>query len=501
MSIFLFIVLVIVLAALGSSQNNLKQKTTEHEESSLQLKAESEESKRLKRELERLQVIEEDHRRIPCVETEISRMRRNAETRQESIEQEIREAKNRLWEVNKRANEIEKQNADVQNRLDSLSEGYDHTLVEASIKDYLEVDSPTIQERLQQVRAQQTQLRKSGEGARCKKPGLLKKQFNIDAKLQKKLIKLITLAFEKECSAIIRSVRHSNFEKSQDKISACRKAINELVQPFYCAIPKKYENSKLRELELHYNLAKKKQDEKEEQRLIKERMREEREALKEIKEAEEKAAAEEREIATRLAQKEKEIALAEEQRKNKELSEEALKQFEVEKARLLADIEDLKRQEEAARESKERALSMAQQTKAGVVYIVSNIGSFGDQVFKVGLTRRLEPLERIKELGGASVPFPFDVHGMIRADDAPALEARIHSLLDAHRVNKVNRRKEFFRTRATDLQKILTDEGIEVELTLLAEASEYRASTAHPEDAVNGNNYTQDSQENSARAS
>ena len=93
----------------------------------------------------------------------------------------------------------------------------------------------------------------------------------------------------------------------------------------------------------------------------------------------------------------------------------------------------------------ERAKSMAQLTKQGHVYVISNIGSFGENVFKIGMTRRLEPMERVKELSGAAVPFDFDVHAMISCDDAPALEKTLHDHLESYRINRVNLRKEFFR--------------------------------------------------------
>ncbi|TNC48203.1 GIY-YIG nuclease family protein, partial [Klebsiella quasipneumoniae] len=100
----------------------------------------------------------------------------------------------------------------------------------------------------------------------------------------------------------------------------------------------------------------------------------------------------------------------------------------------------------------ERAKSMAQMTKQGHVYVISNIGSFGENVYKIGMTRRLEPLDRVSELSGASVPFEFDVHAMISCDDAPALEYALHNKLSSERMNKVNLRKEFFKT---DLSKII----------------------------------------------
>jgi hypothetical protein len=98
-----------------------------------------------------------------------------------------------------------------------------------------------------------------------------------------------------------------------------------------------------------------------------------------------------------------------------------------------------------AESKNQRALSMAQQIRSGHVYIVSNVGSFGEEVFKIGMTRRLEPLDRIRELGDASVPFELDIHAMIRSEDAPKLERMLHERFDDLRINKVNYKKEFFR--------------------------------------------------------
>jgi hypothetical protein len=124
----------------------------------------------------------------------------------------------------------------------------------------------------------------------------------------------------------------------------------------------------------------------------------------------------------------------------------------------------------------ERAKSMAQMTKAGHVYIVSNIGSFGEGVYKIGVTRRIDPMGRIKELNSASVPFNFDVHGMIWSEDAPALEAALHAEFDHRRVNLINRRKEFFHLTISELDEAIQRRGLKMELTLMAEAHEFRKS-------------------------
>jgi hypothetical protein len=138
-------------------------------------------------------------------------------------------------------------------------------------------------------------------------------------------------------------------------------------------------------------------------------------------------------------------------------------------------IADLERRIAEA-EEKKRALSMAQQTRAGNVYVISNIGSFGTNVFKIGMTRRLEPLDRVKELGDASVPFPFDVHMMIACKNAPTLESELHKRFSKQRLNKVNFRKEFFRLSIAEIQDAVTELHGTVEYVAEPEALQYNES-------------------------
>ena len=127
-----------------------------------------------------------------------------------------------------------------------------------------------------------------------------------------------------------------------------------------------------------------------------------------------------------------------------------------------------------AREKKERALSMAQQTKRGHVYIISNIGSFGENVFKIGMTRRLEPADRIRELGDASVPFKFDVHAMIYSDEARTLEYELHKAFADKKVNMLNYRREFFRVSLAEIENKIAELGFTAEFTTVPEAMEFR---------------------------
>ena len=137
-------------------------------------------------------------------------------------------------------------------------------------------------------------------------------------------------------------------------------------------------------------------------------------------------------------------------------------------------IKQLEANLQRAHEQKERAISQAQLTKSGHIYIISNVGSFGDHVHKIGMTRRLEPLDRISELGDASVPFDFDVHAMIYSENAPELENALHKRLHDRRLNLVNLRGEFFSVSIDEIEAMVNELNLNVQLTKMAEAREYR---------------------------
>jgi regulator of replication initiation timing len=146
-----------------------------------------------------------------------------------------------------------------------------------------------------------------------------------------------------------------------------------------------------------------------------------------------------------------------------------------------AEIENL-RARLADAEAREKAISQAQLTKAGFVYVISNIGSFGEGIFKIGMTRRLEPLDRVRELGDASVPFPFDVHMLVSCDDAPALESAVHRHLHRNQINRANPRKEFYRTDIETVAKIVQENHGDVQYIADAEALQYRQSVTMSEE-------------------
>jgi hypothetical protein len=208
------------------------------------------------------------------------------------------------------------------------------------------------------------------------------------------------------------------------------------------------EETLVSQLKTAYEAAVKEELRKEEQARIRAQIREEQKLQREIERELEKA---QREKATISAALEQAIA----------------KGYEAEISLLRTRLAD-------AEARAARAVSQAQLTKAGNVYVISNIGTFGDGVFKVGMTRRLEPLDRVAELGDASVPFPFDVHMMISCEDAPALERALHRHLHKSRMNKVNPRKEFFRTDLETIRTIVEAHHGTVEYVMEPPAEEYR---------------------------
>lgn len=223
-----------------------------------------------------------------------------------------------------------------------------------------------------------------------------------------------------------------------------------------------YRDARLRELQWVFEAEEKRQQEEEERRRIRAEQREEervqRELLKEKEDAEKEEANFEKTI--EKVRREMEAAAG------------------AERDAMQAKIQQLQDDLAKARERKERAISRAQQTKAGDVYIISNIASFGEGVLKIGLTRREHPDERIQELGDASVPFPFDKHALIHSDNAPELEQILHDHLSDRRLNLVNHRKEFFRVSLDEVKAQLSALGIKADITSIPEAKEYRETRA-----------------------
>lgn len=317
-------------------------------------------------------------------------------------------------------------------------------------------------EALERQRAEQKAMVKDGTAAVCRLDWTVGGSAAEGRKMVKNQLKLLLRAFNGECDAAIAKVRYNNVELLAKRILKAREALDKLGQVKGCSITDDYVQLKLAELHLFHEYQERKQAEKEEQRRIKEEMREEKKAQMEMERA--KKAAEEEELRY-------ERALEKARR-------EVDKATGARHAKLLREVDELQRRLAEAHANKERAIARAQMTRSGHVYVISNIGSFGERVFKIGMTRRLDPSERVKELGDASVPFPFDVHAMIFTEDAPGLERELHRRFEHRRVNRVNERKEFFEVSIDEIAREVHALHAQVEFTMLAEAVEYRKSEA-----------------------
>jgi len=271
-------------------------------------------------------------------------------------------------------------------------------------------------------------------------------------------------AFNGECDALITKVRYNNIRAIEKRMATLYEAVNKLGATYKCQINRSFYRLKVNEMHLVHEYQEKKQAEAEEQRQIREQMREEERAMREIERAIMDAEREE-------ARYEKALEKA---------------RYEAEKAtgakhvRLEGEIERLQALLDEAHQNRERAKSRAEMTRSGYVYIISNVGSFGEDVYKIGLTRRLDPMDRVAELGDASVPFTFDVHAMIFSEDAPRLENALHRAFDNRRVNRINLRKEFFKVKLEEIQEVASRHKADIQFTLIAEAKGFRQSQAMP---------------------
>ena len=380
-----------------------------------------------------------------------------------TVEAEVIEREQEKKRLETQIEEVRASYRDKRQLLDSLLKEvaiYDEQVESAELgfyKPHFSFDTPErYKEEIQAVRSQQKELISKGGGIYCRTEWTVEGSRTKGKALAKKAVKITARAFNNECDAAIASVSWNNIQRMELRIQKAFDSINKLNDTNQVVIDPGYLELKLQELQLAFEYAEKRQAVKEEQAEIRRQMREE----------------------AKLEQ-EKEQAIKEEERFAKLLAkakDQANKAAGDKLAELNEQIAKLDEELRLAHEKSERALSMAQQTKSGHVYVISNIGSFGEDVYKIGMTRRLEPLDRVKELGDASVPFIFDVHAMIYCDDAPALENTLHRVFDGRRLNMVNTRKEFFHVTLDEIKAEALKLAPEAEFVVTAEARDYRES-------------------------
>jgi hypothetical protein len=325
--------------------------------------------------------------------------------------------------------------------------------------------------RLATIREQQKRMIADDKAAPCETQWTVGGSAAEGRKMVKQQAKLMLRAFNGESDAAIAKVKYDNAVTLEERITKAYEAVNKLGEVQRVFIAQRYLELKLAELHLVHEHREKVQQEKEEQKRIKEQMREEQRAQAEIERA--KAEAEREEDVSKKALEKARAELA--------VSMAADKQHE----KLEALVTRLENELKEALDRKAKAIARAQLTKSGHVYVLSNIGSFGEGVYKIGMTRRLDPLDRVDELGDASVPFPFDVHAIIYAEDAPGLENKLHRAFTDRRLNLVNARKEYFRVTLDEIRAEVEKVHGLVTFVLVPPAEEYRktlAAVAVPEE-------------------
>ncbi len=389
----------------------------------------------------------------------VNSLRTEETTAKTALENTKKEAEKAINKKEAELNKLDKQIADKKKQIIWMD---DEILVQefglyqpqfdfASALDYKEA--------LMEIRAQQKQLIKDNKAV----SGNTQWQVNGSATKGKKMVsdtqKLLLRAFNVECDELVSKVKYTNFDSYLARIYKSAEAISKLGAVMNISITQHYLSSKVKELRLAFEYQTKKQQEKEEQKALRAEMKEAARVQKEIEEQRKLVEKEQTHYQTAL---EKIHHQLQKDPDNQDLLE---KQRELENH--LSDIDH---------SLKQLDYRTANQ-KAGYVYVISNIGSFGQNVYKIGMTRRLEPQERIDELGDASVPFNFDVHAMIFTDDAPALEAALHRAFEDKKLNMVNQRREFFRVTLEEIKEVVKQNFDKtVEFIDVPDAEQYRIS-------------------------
>lgn len=315
---------------------------------------------------------------------------------------------------------------------------------------------------LEDLRQKQKDMIRNGTAATCAMSWKVGGSEKEGKKFISESIKQVIRNFNLECDICIDKVRFSNYESTENRIFKAYETQNKLNETSKIEISYEYLQLKLKELALSYEYRQRKKQEQEEQKELREQQREEAKVAKEI---------EARRIEFEKEQAHYENAL-------KKLNEQLeLEKSEVRKEYLLEKKQELDdRLIDVDKALKDLDYREANH-RAGYVYIISNIGAFGENIYKIGMTRRLEPEERISELSGASVPFKFDIHAMIFSNDAPKLEATLHNAFADRKMNLVNGRKEFFMVTLDEIKKVVQENHDKtVEFFNVAEAQQYRES-------------------------
>ena len=412
---------------------------------------EKEEIERLNSEIEKLKAampsesrtLDDINREISSSRDELSRVEENLHSRQEELNdtmEELRKAKGQLVETNE---EVLMQSFGLYTPRYSF------------------MNADEYKARLLEIRAEQKDMVKNKTAVSGNTNWTVNNSESKGRKMVSDMQKLLLRAFNSECDDVIEHVKYNNIEASEKRITSSRDAISKLGSIMDVSVQPKYYRLKIEELHLAFEYAQKKQQEKEEQKEARARMREEAKLAKEIEEVRKKLEKEQQHYQNALQRINAQLEAA---------SEADRAAIEEKKAELVAQLNKIDKEfaDVDYREANQRA---------GYVYVISNIGAFGENVYKIGMTRRLDPQDRVDELSDASVPFNFDVHAMIFSNDAPKLEAALHNAFADRKLNFVNQRREFFNVTLDEIKQVVRENyDKSVEFVELAPAEQYRES-------------------------
>jgi hypothetical protein len=399
--------------------------------------------------------------KIEELNTEIQRLNSLVEDLSKFGSLSILEVSEEISKLDKEKSTLNEELLNLQNELSETKKFLIETqeiamLQEVGVYQYSSIleTSEGYSEKIQEIQAQIKERNITNGGAITAAQGWTVNGSTAEgAKMIKEFSKLMLRAYNGEVDDALRTLKPYKLQAAVDRVNKVETSIEKLGKTMSIAIDDNYHNLRISEIKLTADYLAMKEDEKERQKEEKLRLKEEEKAQKEFEKEKEK-------LNKELSHHQAVLAKADETGNTQAAEEAKAKIAEVQNG--ISGVE-------------ERAANI----RTGYVYVISNIGSFGEEVLKIGLTRRLNPEERIQELSDASVPFKFDTHAIIFSADAVSLEKQLHQELDAHRVNKVNGRKEFFRATPASVRELLIRLSTEGLLSYKeeAEAPEWRISS------------------------
>ena len=361
------------------------------------------------------------------------------------------------WEIKKAQDQL----AEEKKRLFDISEDLEMQEFSLYRPIYDCMNSQEYAEKIKLCRAQQKNMIKNKTALIYSDDWTLDGSKSKGRAMNNDNMKMVLRAYNNECDSIIDKVKFNNIDKINDQISKSALAINKMNERNRIIITPEYQRLKKEELQLVHEFRLKKQQEKEELKEARARERELAKLQKEIEEERKKIYKEKSHYET--AREKYLIELAHAEDSDKQLILNKINEIDIHLSEVEKNLKDID-----YRESNQRA---------GYVYIISNIGSFGENVYKIGMTRRLNPQDRVDELGDASVPFNFDVHAMIFSDDAPSLENELHKAFESKKINLVNGRREFFNVSLDEIKaEVKKHHEKLIEIKDYPDAEQYRES-------------------------